>query len=196
MKVALSFPTVVFTFLLVVCVLWWLASMVLGGLDSDVDVEGGEGLADQLGLTAMPLPLALSILALGGWLTSALLHGLVGDSARSLAIGASIGVFAGAIVVGLGLVKLLSGPVGTLFATEPAPKRRQAVGSICKVRTLEVSERSGDAEVITGPIKGSVVAVRAADGRFHRGDLALIVDYDERTEHFVIDEVDDLVTPD
>ena len=196
MKVALSFPTVVFTFLLVVCVLWWLASMVLGGLDSDVDVEGGEGLADQLGLTAMPLPLALSILALGGWLTSALLHGLVGDSARSLAIGASIGVYAGAIVVGLGLVKLLSGPVGTLFATEPAPKRRQAVGSICKVRTLEVSERSGDAEVITGPIKGSVVAVRAADGRFHRGDLALIVDYDERTEHFVIDEVDDLVTPD
>lgn len=196
MSVVLSFPTVVFTFLLVVCVLWWLASMVLGGLDTDIDAEGGDGLADQLGLSAMPLPLALSILALGGWLTSALLHGLVGDSGRSLAIGAALGVFVGAIVVGLGLVKLLSGPLGTLFATEPAPTRRQAVGSICKVRTVEVNERLGDAEVVTGVLKGSVVEVRAAAGRFRRGDLALLVDYDDHTQRFVIDEVDELVTPD
>ena len=192
-----SFPTVIFTFLLAVCVLWWLLSMLLAGLDVDLDGDAGDGWADELGFTSMPLPLALSILALGGWVTSALLQGALGsNNGKALATGAALGVLGAAAVVGLVMVKLLSRPVGALFATEPAPRRTQSVGSVCKVRTLEVGERFGDAEVVNGATRGSIIAVSALPGRFRRGDLALVVDYDEAANRFVIDDVDELVRPD
>lgn len=198
MKLILTFPTVVFTFLLAVCVLWWLLSMLLAGLDLDLDGDGHDGFGDHLGFTAMPLPLALSFLSLGGWVTTALLQGALGTKAEDfkLAAGAAVGVLAAAIVVGLLLVKLMSKPLGRLFATEQAPTRRSTVGSFCKIRTLEVNEGFGHAEVLNGPTRGALISVRAEDGRFTRGDTAQVIDYDEGTNTFVIDAVDELVRPD
>jgi len=200
-KLILTFPTVVFTFLLAVCVLWWLLSMLLAGLDLDLDgdgIDGADGLGDQLGFTAMPLPLALSLLSLGGWVTTALLQGALGTSADDfkLAIGTAIGVLVAAVTVGLLIVKVVSRPLGRLFATEQAPTRRSTIGSFCKIRTLEVNEGFGHAEVLTGPTKGALISVRAQDGRFTRGDVCLVIDYDELTNSFLIDEVEEFVRPD
>lgn len=198
MKLILTFPTVIFTFLLAVCVLWWLLSMLLAGLDLDLDSDGSDGLGDQLGFTAMPLPLALSLLSLGGWVTTALLQGALGAEADDFKLAAStaIGVLGAAVVVGLAIVKLMSRPLGRLFATEQAPTRRSTVGSCCKIRTLEVNEAFGHAEVLTGPTKGALISVRAQEGRFTRGDVCLVIDYDEATNTFVIDAVEELVRPD
>jgi hypothetical protein len=198
MKLILSFPTVIFSFLLAVCLLWWLASIVLGGIDVDVDGDASGGLGDQLGFAAMPLPLALSLLALGGWVTTALLQQTLGasDDGYRLALGVAIGVLIAAIAVGVAIVKLLSRPIGKLFATESAPTRKATVGSFCKIRTLDVNERFGNAEVITGPTRGSLISVRAKEGRFTRGDTAQVIDYDEASNTFVIDDVDELVRPD
>ena len=77
-----------------------------------------------------------------------------------------------------------------------APTRRSTIGSCCKIRTLEVNEGFGHAEVLTGPTKGALISVRAKEGRFTRGDLCLVIDYDEATNTFIIDEVEDLVRPD
>jgi hypothetical protein len=194
----LSFPTVIFTFLLAVCVLWWLASMLLAGLDVDLDNDGSEGLGDHLGFTSMPLPLTLSFLSLGGWVTTALLQRVLGsanDDFRLSAVGAG-GVLVAAIAAGLLLVKLFSKPLGRLFATEVAPTRRSTVGSFCKIRTLQVSKSFGHAEVLNGPTRGALIAVRAEDGRFTRGDTAQVIDYDEASNSFVIDDIDELVRPD
>ncbi len=198
MKLLLSFPTVIFTFLLAVCVLWWLASMLFAGLDVDVDADGSDGIGDQFGFTAMPLPLALSFLSLGGWVTTALLQSALGsaDDDFKLGVGAAIGVLGAAIAAGLLLVKIFSKPLGRLFATESAPTRRSTVGSFCKIRTLQVNEGFGHAEVLNGPTRGALIAVRAKDGRFTRGDTAQVIDYDEASNSFVIDEIDELVRPD
>lgn len=201
MKLILTFPTVIFTFLLAVCVLWWLLSMVLAGLDVDLDgdgADGADGLGDQLGFTSMPLPLALSFLSLGGWLTTALLQSTLGTKTDGfeLAIGTAIGVLVAALVVGLAIVKVLSKPLGRLFSTELAPTRRSTVGSFCKIRTLEVNEGFGHAEVLNGPTRGALISVRAKDGRFTRGDTAQVIDYDEASNTFVIDDIDELVRPD
>lgn len=197
-KLFLSFPTVIFTFLLAVCVMWWVLSMVLSGLDLDVDGDGADGLGDQLGFTAMPLPLALSFLALGGWVTTALLQSALGseDDGFELAVGTALGVLLVAVIVGLLIVKLMSKPLGRLFSTELAPTRRSTVGSFCKIRTLEVNDHFGHAEVLTGPTRGALISVRAAEGRFTRGDTAHVVDYDEGTNTFIIDDADELVRPD
>lgn len=198
MKLILSFPTVIFTFLLAVCVLWWLLSMLLAGLDVDLDGDGSDGFGDHLGFTAMPLPLALSFLSLGGWVTTALLQSTLGAETDGfeLAVGTAVGVLLAALVVGLVIVKIMSVPLGRLFATEQAPTRRSTVGSFCKIRTLEVNEGFGHAEVLNGPTRGALISVRAKDGRFTRGDTAQVIDYDEASNTFVIDDIDELVRPD
>ncbi len=192
-----SFPTVVFTFLLAVCVLWWVASMLLAGLDADVDGDGSDGLADQLGFSAMPLPLALSLLALGGFAVTATLQSLLdSDTGKQLALGAAIGVLLAGVAAGLVVVKLMSKPLGKVFAIEGAPTRAAAVGSFCRVRTLDVSDRTGDAEITNGPLRGSIIHVRASEGRFTRGDMAHIIDFDQQRNVYVIDDIDQVLTID
>lgn len=197
MKLFTSFPTVVFTFLLAVCLIWWLMSLLLSGLDIDADTDAdADGLSEALGFGTMPFPLALTLLAFGGWVTTAVLQRLIAPGDFVLGAAAAIGVLLAACVGGLLLLRLLANPMGKLFAIESAPSLARAVGSVCKVRTVGVSERFGDAEVVTGPVRGSIISVRAADGRFTRGDLCLVIAYDEATNSFVIDEIDELVRPD
>jgi hypothetical protein len=191
-----SFPTVVFTFLLIVCVLWWLATFALSGLDVDVDAEGTDGIADQLGFTSMPLPLALTVLSFAAWVTSASLHTALADHADEIGAGVAIGVLGAGVAAGVAAVKISSRPLGRLFATESAPSRQHTVGSFCRIRTLEVDHRLGDAEVTSGPTRGSIIQVRAEPGRFRRGDVAHVVDYDPASNTYLIDDADELVRPD
>jgi len=236
-KLILTFPTVVFSFLLAVCVVWWLLSVILTGLDVDGDSghhgavsthhglghsghvghahAGGHGhhghshgghhvtgsqrsVGEVLGFTQVPLPLALSLLALGGFVVSAVVQGALSTKAENFHLGAVVAVLllVAGIVGGLMVVKAVSKPVGKLFEIEEAPTRLSTVGSICRIRTAEANGRVGHAEVITGPTKGILIFFRSTDARFQRGDTALVVDYDEDTNCFSIDDADELVTPD
>lgn len=197
------FPTSVFTGLLVFCLTWWLISILVSGLDADADTDAdfdGDGVGDHigkaLGLGAVPLPLALTLLAFGGWAASIVLQSLLATTdTPALALGTALAVLAGALVAGLVVLRLSAKPLSRLFRTEQAPSRSAAVGAMCRVRTLNVTSSFGDAEVLSGPTRGSIVRVRAADGRFGRGDTAHIIDFDEQTNTFVIDELDDVLRP-
>jgi hypothetical protein len=188
-----SFPTSIFTGFLVFCLAWWLITLLVAGLDADADLDvDGDGLGEALGFSSVPLPLALTLLGFGAWSMSLVLQLVLRtDDTGAVAVGSAVAIIAAALVVGLGFLKLMSKPLGRLFHTEHAPTRASTVGATCKVRTLTVTTGFGDAEVTTGPTRGSVVKVRAADGRFVRGDLAHIIDYDEATEAFIIDDLDE-----
>jgi hypothetical protein len=198
-----SFPTVIFTGFFAFCLAWWLISVLFGALDFDLDADAdGDGLGDHvgdvLGTGPVPIPLALTILAFGAWAASLSLQAVLSSSDDPhLDVGVAIVVLAGAIVVGLILVRLLARPLRGLFHTEPALERRAAVGSVCKIRTLIVGDTGGQAEVVTGGLRGNLIAVRAGmGGPFHRGDHALIVDYDEASGRYTITDIDDDLLPD
>jgi len=165
--------------------------------------HGGHGgsqehhyVSDAFAVGFVPLPLALTILAFGGWAVSLVLQYVLGDSSTAR-LTAAVGtvVLIASLSSGFLLLRSLRRPVSKLFETEFAPDRHQAVGSTCKVRTLVVTDRLGDAEVLTGPTKGSLIRVRADEGRFSRGDVAVIIDYDQQTEAFVIDDLDEMLRP-
>lgn len=151
---------------------------------------------DAFAVGFVPLPLALTILAFGGWAVSLVLQYVLGDSTTAR-LTAAVGtiVLIASLCCGFFLLRSLRNPVSKLFETEFAPDRHQAVGSTCKIRTLVVTDRLGDAEVLTGPTKGSLIRVRADEGRFSRGDVAVIIDYDQQTEAFVIDDLDEMLHP-
>jgi len=245
-KLLSSFPTSMFTGLLVCCLTWWILTTIISGIDADTDgggdhpapsghaagghaghahaghsqaghshagqqhaghhsAHGGHGghgagdhhfFSDAFAVGFVPLPLAVTILAFGAWAVSLLLQFALGDSG-SAHVAAAVGavVLIASLACGFALLRSLRKPVSKLFETEFAPDRHQAVGSTCKVRTLVVTDRLGDAEVLTGPTKGSLIRVRADEGRFARGDVAVIIDYDQQTEAFVIDDLDEMLHP-
>ncbi len=183
-----TFPTAIFTGILIFCLTWWLITLVVAGLDADVDLDADD--PDILGIGNLPIALAFTLLAFGAWATSLLVTVAI-DDADTPPIGLVIGVAAGAIFGGLLFLRLAAKPLSRLFHTEQGPARTDSVGAICKVRTLHVDQRFGDAEIVSGTTKGSIVRVRAAPGLFHRGDLAHVIDFDEAAEAFTIVELDD-----
>lgn len=183
-----TFPTAIFTGILIFCLAWWLITLLVAGLDADVDLDA-DG-PDLLGFGNLPIALAVTLLAFGAWATS-LLATVALDDGDSPPIGLILGIGAGAIVGGLLFLRLAAKPLSRLFHTEQGPARTDSVGAICKIRTLHVDQRFGDAEIVSGTTKGSIIRVRAAPGLFHRGDLAHVIDFDEAAEAFAIAELDD-----
>ena len=203
MKLLTAFPTVILTGFFAFCLAWWLISVLFSALDFDLDGDAdGDGFGDHvgkaLGAGPVPIPLALTILAFGAWSASLALQAVLSSSDDPhLDVGIALAVLAGAVVVGLLLLRLLARPLRGLFHTEPALERRAAVGSVCKVRTLYVGDTGGQAEVVNGGLRGNLIPVRAGmGGPFHRGDHALIVDYDETSGRYTIADIDDDLLPD
>jgi len=195
-----SFPTVIFTVPLIVCLLWFLLGLIMSGfeigegdldldLDHDGHVDAFEHFAGAMHLGALGLPLAMLMLSLAAWAASLLfsigMHTVGVSNAFTILGGLVLG-----LVVGLSFVAKVGGALGRALTTEQGAERSAAIGCMCKVRTLEVTETFGDAEVLTGPMRSSIVRVRAKPGRFHRGDVALVVEFDADHDAYWVAEIE------
>jgi hypothetical protein len=200
-----SFPTVVFTVPLIFCFMWFLLGIVVSGFDVgegdfDVDIDGDgdidvfESFAAAMHLGALGLPLVLLLLSLAGWVTSLLFSGLMDSLGASSTVTVVGGLVLG-LAAGVLFVRTVGGAVGRGLATEQAPERSAAIGCTCKVRTLEVNERFGDAELLSGPMRTSLIKVRAKAGAFHRGDVALVVEHDPASDAYFIAEIEEEYQP-
>jgi len=170
LHVALSFPTVIFSFLLAAVLAYWLA-VITGVLDLEDD-------APWLGLGGVPAGVALSLLIALAWLLS-----LVG--AQVLPEGARIAVpFAAAGGAWLA-VRALLGPLRRLFPDGGRHSRGDLVGRPCVIRTGAATADFGQAEVTSADGSTAIVQVRTTgQDRLGRGDKALIFDYDKDGEFF------------
>jgi hypothetical protein len=200
-----SFPTVIFTVPLVFCFFWFFLGLVISGfdigegdfdldLDHDGHVDAFEHFAGALHLGALGLPLALLMLSLGAW-SSSLLFAL---AMRQVGVSSSLTILGGlliGLVVGLLFVWRVGGAVGRALSTEQGAERSAAVGCVCKVRTLTVSETFGDAEVLSGPMRSSIIKVRARAGQFSRGDVALVVEFDDEHDAYWVAEIEEEYQP-
>ena len=205
LDLSLSFPTVVFTVPLLFFLSWFVLSLVLSGLDFgdsdgglDLDGDGDIDFFDNVGhafhLGSLGLSLALLLLSFGGWAMSLLFTGLTRSLEVESTISATIGVVVG-FAAGFGFLRAVGGPLGRAMTTEPAPERESALGCMCKVRTVDVSPTFGDAEIVSGPMRNSIVRVRAKAGEFRRGDIALLVELDRDTDAYWIAELDEALRP-
>jgi hypothetical protein len=211
----LAFPTVVYTILLGVVVVYWLF-VLLGALDidllGDADLDGhghadlhldGHGHVDghghhHHGDAESPGGLAglIQSLGLGGVPVTLTLSVLIlaawGFCLGALELLGSAGwtrVAAPLLSLALAVpvTAVLVRPLRRFYATFAAPSHRDLLGKLCTITTLRVDERYGQAEVEDGAA-GLLVQVRSTDpGRLHRGDRALIFDY--KDEVFYVEPV-------
>jgi hypothetical protein len=202
---SVSFPTVVFTVPLIICFFWFLLGMVVSGfdfgegdfdvdLDGDGEIDGFENLLGALHLSALGLPLALLMLSFGGWAVSLVFSTLATDAQMNAALVIVVGLVLG-FVAGFLFVWKAGGALGKALTTEQGAERGTAIGCLCKVRTTRVTMSFGDAEVISGPMRNSIVKVRAEEGEFTRGDVALLVDLDPEHDAYWIAEIEEQYRP-
>ncbi len=192
--VAFSFPTVVFSVLLCVAIIYWLISLLgMGDMDADGDIDAGgdfSGLMVTLGLQGVPLPLVLTLLFLTGWLASyfvdlifgafiptGLLHWLYGAAVVIVAL--VVAVLATSIVIR---------PLRPLFRRAfLQPLQKRIVGTPCVVISSTVTATAGRGETV---LDGAhlVLQIRSHSPLSHRERAVIIEHIPDKNAWWVVPE--------
>ncbi len=172
-----------------------------GGGDADADADGdseGEskgggfvGLLKSLGLSGVPLTVALSVLILYSWAASMLLTGplsaqLAGKGMLLTAGLVGIGVLA--FVLAVPVASLTIRPLRPLFVVVEAPRPHHFVGRPCRIVSQTVDGDFGRAEIGQGASLLLVDVRCDKPNSLTRGDTAVVYDYDAQRKLFLVAE--------
>ncbi|GAB3656201.1 hypothetical protein [Glycomyces tarimensis] len=204
LDIALSFPPILFTFGLVLVVLYWITVIVGAldvdivdfGTDADVEVEAGGSFWSAFGFGAVPLTVVLSLWITLGWIVTVLGTTWL-RSTQEMVIPAAVSGLATLIAgIGVGMLgaKLLAKPLSKVFADAPSTAHRDLIGKMCVVRTGTVTTESGQAELAEDDGTVHLINVRRSqhepegidDELFARHAKVVIFDYDENSRVFLV----------
>lgn len=200
-QTAFTMPTLVFSVLLVLVIVYWSVSLLgvfdlemLEGLGEVAEVaEAGEGIIEETpsffskaGFGDIPRSITWSLIVVFGWAASYALNAFFPQvreiATRGLVLALVVGGFS--LVLGVAATALAIQPLRRLAEANAGPVRQELVGRVCTVKTRSVDERFGQAEVDDGSM---LVQVRAEEpNTFTSGGKALISGYDREREVFLI----------
>ncbi len=191
-EAVLSFPTVLFTPLLVVVIGYWLV-VVAGGADPDTDADtgdGGHGVLGFLGLGGVPLSVVVSLLVVLAWFGS-----LAGAELLTSIPGWL--VLAGALILAWLITRLAVLGLARIWPTGPGASRSDFLGLTCVIRTGTVTRTFGQAEVHAPDGSSAIVQVRqAGTDDLRAGSTALLFDLDPDGDFFWVVPADIALRPD
>ena len=192
-----SFPTVIYTVLLIICVIYWVVA-VLGlvdldvldvDLDGDIDAadsasvqEGIAGLLHKLGLNGVPLTIILTIVSMIGWL---LCYYVTYFGAKFLPDLSLIRFVVGLVtlIVVTYITILITAqvikPLRNMFHKLDYDETKHILGQVVVVRSSIVDQAHGEAELNDGGA-GILLNIRATgNDSFKKGDEVVVVEYIE-----------------
>lgn len=202
LDIAFSLPTIIFTISTIFFFGFWMVTTLLGAgvdalddfdfdLDADVDVDadfdvesdssGGllRGALEFLGITGMPILLALNLLSLFAWMVCMIFMLFAGDVGGGAAFAVGVLGFVGSFLAGGYITGRLAQRFSHVFVPTLALRRRELVGRACVITTEKVTTDFGQAEVRDAEGGSLIVQVRCAkDNDLGSGDRALIFDLD------------------
>jgi hypothetical protein len=196
---ALEFPAVVFTFPLLVVVVFWLFAAVTGATGDTPDGDAAEadafpggftGLLTALGLGGVPVTIVFSLVIATAWFVS-----LVG-AALFDALVIRLLWFVLALVVAWHTTWLLARPLRRMLHTGRPTRNADFVGSLCLVRTGYVDADFGQGEVTAGDGTTALIEIRDDDETgLSAGSKALIFDYDPESDIFRVAPAGSVLDP-
>lgn len=200
---ALAFPAVLFSFALVVVIVYWLIVLV-GAAEVDA-LDGGEGVASgsssggfagafaALRLEGVPVTIVLSLLTAIAWFVS-----LAGAALFDSVILRTL-VLPVALFTSWSVTWVLIRPLRHLSPGEVGISRNDFIGRVCVIRTSWVNTDFGQAEVASDDGSTAIIQVRNEDesaaGSLVSGSSALIFDYDIEGEFFRVAPFDAALDP-
>lgn len=200
-EAALGFPAVVFSFLLILVIAYWLLVLLgaagVDALDAGADAGTDLGTGSEVGsvagalaalrLSGVPVTVVLSLLVTLAWFVSVVGTVLLDNAGLAAAafLAAGLGMIVVALAVGWLGTSVLILPVRRLLASGRSASRHDFVGRICVIRTGQVSQDFGQAEVTADDGSSAIIQVRqAGDDNLGTGSQAVIYDYDVNGEFF------------
>lgn len=191
----LAFPTIVFSILLSVAVLYWLISLT-GLLGSDLDLDTGDGWLDlgglmtTLGLKGVPLPLLVTLIVLWAWLTTYSIQVLFSPWLTGI-LGIVVGcvLIPVALLLGLVLSALLVRPFHGILAEAEQPTQTRILGCVCQVMSPTVDQGQGRAEA---HLDGAHLILQIRSNTpLLRGSRAVFIEYiAEKNLYWVVPEAE------
>ena len=191
----LSFPTAVFSALLILCILFWLVA-ILGLLDiSFLDISGSEnglevsdaasvpdavaGIILKLGLNGVPLTIVITLITLIGWFICYyivdFLFGIIPDGLIRYALGVPV-VLVSFYFAALATAQIIK-PLRKNFKGLEQDVEKIVLGQTAIVRTSKVDAGFGEAALDDGGA-GLILKVRATgDSTFKKGDRVVLIEY-------------------
>ena len=192
-----SFPTVIFTLLLLFCIFFWLFAVIgvvdLDFLDIDIpdtDVSVNDGLsgAGLLGgllmrfrLDGVPIPIIVTLISLIGWFFSYYIvyfffEYLPFDWLRYVV---GLPVLLASLYVSAILTGFIIRPLRPIFQAADQEVESSIVGQVAVVRTSRADKEFGEAKFEDGGA-GLIVKVRSFNEEvFKSGDRVVLLEYDE-----------------
>lgn len=189
-----SFPTILYTIILMLCVFYWAIAM-LGmididfidlDLDGDIDINEGAdaqhalaGLLLKLGLYGVPLTIILTILSLIAWIIcyyssyylSPILNSNIIIKYAAGAVIFVVATYVSAIITGQ-IIK----PIRTFFSKLDADEIKHVLGQTVVVRSAVVTKDKGEGFMNDGGA-GILLNIRATgDDEFKKGDEVVLIE--------------------
>ncbi len=192
-QIVTSFPTAIFTVLLIICMLYWIIA-VLGMVDLDVldldydgDIdtadstsaqEGIAGLLLKFGLGGVPLTIVLTFISIFGWLFcyygTYLLIPLIPTAA--LKIVASIGLLLISIYAAVMLTSLVIRPIRKLFSKLDIDETKHIIGQTVSVRSAIVNADRGEALLSVDGVDLLLNVRSMGDTEFKKNDQVVVIE--------------------
>jgi hypothetical protein len=226
LQIALSFPTVIFSGMLIGVLLYW--TMVIVGavdidlfdldidLDTDFDIDmdldadvDGDFDVDADGPSAGIMHSLMAAIGLGT-VPVTIIGSIVTLAAWFLSFAAvyylgpvlGTSVFAGlgivvvSFVLSLPITSVFTHPLKGIFTTHTHTGGQTLVGKLCKVTSGSVTQTFGQAEVDDGGA-GLIVSIRCeTEGALKRGSRALLIEYNAEQDIYFVEPYDNLLTDD
>ena len=202
-SVVFGFPTLLYSVLLAVVLVYWLAAIVglvdFGESDIDVDIaEHADVSVDDLGtiasyvvafgLSGVPFSIVVTLLVVVGWALSTFagIWLLSWVPTLPLQIVAGLVVLALCAALSLVITARLVRPLRGVFVTRYGTDSASLVGQSCRILTGVVDEKQGRAEVAQ---RGAGINIRVwapSPNTLRRGSTALILEYDAAAHRYLV----------
>ena len=203
LQTMLSFPTVIFTFFMCLCLILWLMSVlgVIGfeagdiDVDADIDIDmGGDGvhaaeamgIMSRLGLGGVPITIVISLLSLFGWIFSFLFQAILLRYITFSLLYYLLGIvgFVVSLVASVWLTAKVCKPLRVSLKSQEAVKNRHLIGQVATVRSGSVSLTHGEA-VMDHAGAGLLLRIRAEENQnFKKGDKVVLLEYLEDVQAY------------
>ena len=194
-----SFPTVIYTVLLIVCALYWIVAVAgivdieildmdldgdIDAADSDSIQEGIAGLLHRLGLAGVPLTIIVTLISIIGWLLcyySTFFGATLVPNFWPIKLVVGLIVFFVATYIAILVTAQLIKPLRAMFKKLDYDETKYILGQVVIVRSGLVDKKRGEAELNDGGA-GLILNIRATGGdTFSKGDEVVVVEYIEET---------------
>ena len=180
-----------YTVLLVICLVYW-SAVIIGvidvdiglDIDADVDTPDAAGFLGFFNPAEVPLMLVVSLAAVSMWGLSM----FVTDFFAITSIGFALLLLPVNALLGFTVARYASLPFRVIFKRldEDAVDHVAVVGSMCRIKSSEVANNRGQAEVDVHQSNLLVNVRTKEDEILHRGDEAVVVDYLEDEDCYLV----------